>query len=72
MIKADHVFNDTVDCQIYGPMKNLEVEFNAVVVGYIKTLRHQNVEDDNIEKMLVEHIATAFKIVDLPGGIKDV
>ena len=73
MIKAKHLKSECVDCQMAGDMRELNVEYNAVVVGMIKSLRQQDsITDEDIEKILVEHIATAFKILDYPGGITEV
>ena len=73
MIKAVHLKSDCVDCQMGGKLRDLTVEYNAVVVGMIKSLRQQDeITDEDIEKILVEHIATAFKILDYPGGITEV
>ena len=73
MIKAKHLKTECVDCQMAGDMRDLNIEYNAVVVGMIKSLRQQDeITDEDIEKILVEHIATAFKILDYPGGITEV
>lgn len=73
MIKVKHLKSECVDCQMAGDMRELNVEYNAVVVGMIKSLRQQDsITDEDIEKILVEHIATAFKILDYPGGITEV
>lgn len=73
MIKAVHLKSDCVDCQMGGKLGDLTVEYNAVVVGMIKSLRQDDyMEDDEIEKFLVEQIATAFRVVDYPEGITEV
>ena len=73
MIKAVHLKSDCMDCQMGGRLRDLTVEYNAVIVGMIKSLRQDDyMKDEEIEKFLVEQIATAFKVVDYPGGIKQV
>lgn len=74
MIRSTHIDGETIDCKIIGSSAQLEVEYNAIITGMIKNYRGRTdvkLSDELIEKMLVEHIVTAFKIVDYPGGIID-
>lgn len=72
MIRSEMLDSLHVDCKLYGPFPKLMVEYNAVTTGVIKTLRErEKMPDEEIEKLLVESIALAFRVADIPGGVKE-
>ncbi len=74
MIKVE-IKEDTIPvlhCHHGGTRAQLMIEYQAVVTGMVKNLRDKDkLPDEEIEKLLVESIDLAFRVADIPGGVRE-